>query len=181
MLKALVASLIGALLIGGGTPASGAAHTSTMTRLHEAALWQVAPASLPAAVTVAAEVSVEQVQAQAPAVPNVAGPGLPLPRPVISTTVAVHAPQVAAPPPPAPVCGVGCFHALAPQSVRVIASATHPARMGDGITLIPVGSFVAVIGYVDNCNGRWYELNDHLSWVHESALTGVVAPPAVSC
>lgn len=181
MLKALMASLMGALLMGtgsgAGAPGPGLGHFSTMSRLHESTLWQVAPAMLPVTVTMAAEVSIEQAQTQAPAETGLS----PLPLPAISTTVAVHAPRVAAPPPAAPVCGVGCFHALAPQSVRVIASATHPARMGNGVTLIPVGSSVVVIGYVDNCNGRWYELNDHVSWVHESALAGVVAPPAVSC
>ena len=181
MLKALLASLFGAVLIGGGTPAPVAVHLSSMARLHEATLWQVAPAALPATVMAAVEVSVDQVQARASGTANASASALPPALPAVATTVVVHAPRVAAPPPPAPVCGVGCFHALAPQTVRVIVSATHPARMGNGITLIPIGSSVVVIGYVDNCNGRWYELSDHVSWVHESALAGVVAPSAVSC
>ena len=168
-------------MMGGGTSSAPWIHLTTASRLHEATLWQVAPGPLPATETLA-----DSSEAALPASIPAPVVGLNFLAPLVLTGVANHAPPVVAPPPAAavPVCGIGCFQAFAPQTARIVASASFPAKRvvaPGSVTLIPVGTAVVLNGYVDNCNGRWYRLSDNVSWVHESALAGAVAPPRMVC
>ncbi len=182
MLKALIASLMGVLMMGGSAPSSLGTHFGA-PRLHEAALWQVAPAPEPASVATAAQPQPAEVPDSAPSAEVGIAPGVTPIGVAPAVSLPKHAPPVVAPPPAAPACGIACPHSLAVQNARIVPSASFPAkRVGPGsVALIPVGTIVVISGFVDNCNGRWYSLSDGASWVHESAVAGVIAPPRMVC